>query len=303
MTAVDALLAGDEFALLPENAAEIGLTGPLPAGRRTTVDTAAGRISALSWGAEPPQVVLLHGGGQNAHTWDTVVLALGVPALAVDLPGHGSSDWRDDADYSPQSNATTVAAALTGFGVSGVPVVGMSLGGLTGIALTASHPERVTGLAVVDVTPSVLARVAEMTTAQRGTTALIGGPPSFDDVEEMMAAAVAAAPQRPATSVRRGVLHNSRRLPDGRWAWRYDRPRGQGPAVYEQLWEDLARIDVPVLLVRGGDSAFVGDEDAAEFRRRHPRTTVAVVEGAGHSVQSDRPRELAQVLRQELLAR
>ncbi len=36
-------------------------------------------------------MVFLHGGGQNAHTWDTVILGLGVPALAIDLPGHGRS--------------------------------------------------------------------------------------------------------------------------------------------------------------------------------------------------------------------
>jgi len=53
-------------------------------------------------------------------------------------------------------------------------------------------------------------------------------------------------------------------------------------------------------LVRGGDSGFVGPEDVAEFRRRRPGLTVEVVAGAGHSVQSDRPRELAAFLRTHL---
>ena len=56
--------------------------------------------------------MLLHGGGQNAHTWDTVILGLGVPALAVDLPGHGRSAWREDGDYGPRLNADTVASVL-----------------------------------------------------------------------------------------------------------------------------------------------------------------------------------------------
>ena len=83
----DDLLNLDEFALLPENAEQIGHTGPLP----TVTRIESGGISALKWGDEPPQVVFLHGGGQNAHTWDTVILGLGVPALAIDLPGHGRS--------------------------------------------------------------------------------------------------------------------------------------------------------------------------------------------------------------------
>ena len=36
----------------------------------------------------------MHGGAQNAHTWDTVALALDRPLVAVDLPGHGHSDGR-----------------------------------------------------------------------------------------------------------------------------------------------------------------------------------------------------------------
>jgi esterase len=52
-----------------------------------------------------------------------------------------------------------------------------------------------------------------------------------------------------------------------------------------------------VALVVGGDSVHVADEDVAEFSRRQPGLTVEVVPGAGHSIQSDRPRELAALLR------
>src|ERR1700712_5308956 len=131
----------DEFSWLPGNAAEAGVApGRLLPVRRTGAVTARGGLSALQWGAAPPAVVLLHGGGQNAHTWDTVLAALGAPALAVDLPGHGHSDWRGDRDYAPRGNAEAVAEALTAWGVGGLPVVGMSLGGLTALALAARSP-------------------------------------------------------------------------------------------------------------------------------------------------------------------
>ncbi|HEV2368339.1 MAG TPA: alpha/beta hydrolase, partial [Acidimicrobiales bacterium] len=83
----------DEFGLFHENAAEFGLPydGP-PAVRRVAVPVDADRsLSALVWGTAPPELVLLHGGAQNAHTWDTVAMALGRPLVAVDLPGHGHS--------------------------------------------------------------------------------------------------------------------------------------------------------------------------------------------------------------------
>jgi pimeloyl-ACP methyl ester carboxylesterase len=62
------------------------------------------------------------------------------------------------------------------------------------------------------------------------------------------------------------------------------------------LWEDVSKLTMPLMLVRGADSGVVGDEDVAELRRRHPDVRVEIVEGAGHSVQGDRPVELARLI-------
>ena len=82
-----AMLA-DEFSLREENAQETGLPWRgRPAVRREQVEVAPGRaVSAIVWGEGPPRLVLLHGGAQNAHTWDTVCLALGGSIVALDLP-------------------------------------------------------------------------------------------------------------------------------------------------------------------------------------------------------------------------
>ncbi|MEU1525560.1 hypothetical protein ABZ413_25545 [Nocardia rhamnosiphila] len=80
----DELAALSEFALLRENARSIGLTGALPPVGRVSVTTADGEVSALRWGADTPRLVFLHGGGQNAHTWDSAILATGLPAVSGD---------------------------------------------------------------------------------------------------------------------------------------------------------------------------------------------------------------------------
>ncbi len=77
----------------------------------------------------------MHGGGQNAHTWDTVALALDRPLLAIDLPGHGHSDWRADHKYFPAENAAAIAVVVRALAPDAKMVVGMSLGGLTALAL------------------------------------------------------------------------------------------------------------------------------------------------------------------------
>src|SRR6187397_1375701 len=124
-------IAYDELGLFHENAEEFGLPydGP-PVVRRTEVAVAPDRrLSALVWGDEPPELVLLHGGAQNAHTWDTVAMALGRPLVAIDLPGHGHSDHREGLPFSPRENAEDVAEAVRTLAPDAALVVGMSLGG------------------------------------------------------------------------------------------------------------------------------------------------------------------------------
>jgi pimeloyl-ACP methyl ester carboxylesterase len=62
------------------------------------------------------------------------------------------------------------------------------------------------------------------------------------------------------------------------------------------LWDDLASLSVPLMLVRGGKSVHVHDDDQAELVRRQPSARVELVEGAGHSVQSDRATRLAELI-------
>jgi len=297
----------DEFGLFHENAKEWGLKldGP-PEVHRVDVEVAPNqRLSALLWGTRTPELVLLHGGGQNAHTWDTLCLALGRPVIAVDLPGHGHSSWRDDRDYWPWSNADAVATLLDKLQIRPLAIIGMSLGGLTAIRLASVRPDLASSVVIVDVTPAVHSRAIEMTLEERGSTALVGGPKIYDSFDEMLEATVALTPNRPRSAVRRGVLHNSMPLGDGRWRWRYDiggqaarrddEPQPQARSFLE-LWSDVDSLLQPALLVRGGDSKFVLDEHEDEFHRRKPDLKVAVVPNAGHAIQSDQPLELRALL-------
>jgi pimeloyl-ACP methyl ester carboxylesterase len=288
----------DEFGLLAENAAEAGLawSGP-PRVRRFAVDTGSGlRVSGLRWGEGEPELVLIHGGAQNAHTWDTVALALERPLVALDLPGHGHSDWWPDHDYTPQRLAEAVAAAVEQVAPRAAAVVGMSLGGLTALRLAARRPELVRTLIVVDVTPGT----GDHPGKTAAIVAFVNGPTDFESFDEILRRTVEHNPGRSVQSLRRGVLHNARQRADGRWVWRYDRsrPTADGSFDVSSLWDDVSAVRAPLLLVRGSRSPVVDDADVAELLRRQPRARVTVVDGAGHSVQGDRPLELAALIRE-----
>jgi pimeloyl-ACP methyl ester carboxylesterase len=287
-------MAYDELGLFQQNAEEAGLPwdGP-PSVRRTEV----GGVSALVWGDAPPELVLIHGGAQNAHTWDTAALALGRPLVAIDLPGHGHSAWRDDHDYRPATMAPLVAAAIEELAPDALAVCGMSLGGLTSIAVTDQRPDLVRKLALVDITPGVNGEKAA------DIHAFVSGPETFESFDALLERTMQFNPTRSESSLRRGILHNATPNEDGTWRWRYDRLRMDADGadvdiaeVFGAMWDAIERVNVPMLLLRGSTSPVVDDDDVAELRRRQPDAEVIVVEGAGHSIQGDKPLELAQHL-------
>jgi pimeloyl-ACP methyl ester carboxylesterase len=281
----------DEFGLFHENAEEFGIPWSPPTVRREAVDLGDGRsLSALVWGTGEPELVLLHGGAQNAHTWDTVALALGRPLVALDLPGHGHSD-------GPRGDLGTVAAdvatAIRALAPEARAVVGMSYGGITSLALSQEAPELVRSLVLVDVTPGVTAEKAA------AIMAFVDGPATFASFDDLLARTIEHNPTRSVSSLRRGILHNAVQQEDGSWVWRYARHRTGAPREAfetERLWEAVAALRVPLLLVRGmRPQSVIDDGDEAELLRRKSDATVARVD-AGHSVQGDRPVELAELL-------
>src|SRR5215831_14594415 len=124
--------------------------------RDATIHHAGLRLHLLDWGAIGlPPLLLLHGGAQTAHSFDEVAPALARDhhVLALDQRGHGDSDWA--ARYDREAFTGDIGAVLDAHGWEAATLVALSLGGLNAIAFAASHPERVRGLAVIDVVPTV----------------------------------------------------------------------------------------------------------------------------------------------------
>ncbi len=295
-------VAYDEFGLFADNASEFGLPydGPPTVRREFVAVDDERRLSALVWGTDSPELVFLHGGAQNAHTWDTVAMALGRPLVCIDLPGHGHSDGGRNGQLDLADNAADVAVAIRALAPDAKAVVGMSLGGMTTIALARHAPDLVRAMVLVDITPGVTAEKA------KAITDFVNGPASFPSFEDLLARTMEHNPTRSEASLRRGILHNAEQREDGSWVWRYARHRQLGPEAEQaprpetdrgELWDVIAGLTVPLLLVRGmRPQSVVDDSDEAELQRRLPSAQVVHVEEAGHSVQGDTPLELAQII-------
>lgn len=304
----------DEFSFLPAQAAQIAYDGDLPLGHRMETAVAEGRsVSALKWahpGAGEPQVTFLHGAGLNAHTWDTTVMALQRPALAIDLPGHGDSSWRNDADYRARTLAPDVIAAIERVAAGPQLLVGQSLGGLTAAAVAAQRPDLVSRLVIVDITPGV-----DPVAGPSQLREFFAGPTDWAGRDELVDRALAFGLGGSREAAERGVYFNSRVRPDGRVEWKHhfahlaaalaaspdradavaEQQRGAAPVLSASGWDDLAGVTAPTTLVRA-DAGYVTAADADEFARRLPHADIRVL-AAGHNVQEYVPVELAKLVR------
>ena len=290
----------DEFAFIASDAARVGVT-PLPV-RRVSMPAASApairQLSALRYGdtgAGRPRLVFLHGAGLNAHSFDPLVFALGAPALALDLPGHGHSSWRDDASYTPEHLWPDVAAALESWTDTPVTLVGHSLGGLTALQVAANRPDLVSHLTLIDITP-------EVTSGEGAATVLefIRGQRRFDSHEAMVDRAIQFGIGTDRDALRRGVVLNTTVHEDGTVTWIHhlahlDAPPtlhpGDGPS-WPQLPDTLGDNTV---LVRASEG-FVSEEAAASWRDHYPRSRVATVPGP-HNLHETDPLALAGALR------
>jgi esterase len=265
-----------------------------------TVIANAIRIHFLEWGdPDAPPALFLHGGSLTAHTWDLICLALSdrYRCIAMDLRGHGDSEWPSDADYRFEAFAADAAALIEILDLHRPVVVGMSLGGLTSLELAGQRSDELSGLVVIDVGPDLRVDGA------REIVAFTQHDQEMNGVEDFVQRAMSFNPARRPELLRRSLLHNLRQLPTGRWTWKWDKRRmadadfDQMAVVNARLWDRVAKISCPALIVRGDRSRVFLDDDAAKLAGAMAgEATWTVVANAGHTVQGDNPRGLLDVL-------
>jgi pimeloyl-ACP methyl ester carboxylesterase len=267
---------------------------PTPTVRRFYVAVDGLRqISGLAWGDASPQMTLIHGGAQNAHTFDTVALALQRPLLALDLPGHGHSDASPRGASAITSHARDVASALEQLAPGPRALVGMSLGGLVSLVVASERADLVSSLTLIDITPGVNSQKA------KHITDFINGPATFDNFDALLARTIKHNPTRSVSSLRRGILHNAIEQDDGTWVWRHQRhpPTEFVAPDTGELWDRIDALTMPITLLRAmGPGSVVDNEDVTELLRRRPDARVVRVQNSGHSIQGDQPVVLAALL-------
>ncbi len=256
----------------------------------------------LRWSSEGVPALLVHGFGNEAHIWDDFAptLADAYETLALDLRGHGDSDWDEQGRYDYENHQADVEAVVSALGFDRLVIVGHSLGGRVAMRFAAAHPEKMAGLVIVDSAPELDPRgIVRITQDVEEHQA-----PVFESVRQYENYLSTSYPVATSAAIRRMAEHGLKQREDGRYELKMDitfrtrmsnetdaeEMRRAEEAATAALWDALAKIECPTLVVRGAASdimsADVADRMVDDVLANG---TLAVVAQAGHSVMTDNP--------------
>jgi len=246
-------------------------------------------LHTLSWGdAGDPMIVLLHGGGANAHWWDHIAPALAHDhrVVALDFRGHGDSEYPEEQIAGAFND--DLEALFEHLGRSDAILAGHSMGAHVALDHATRHPET-RGLALIDPSRGGgkrSRRVARLALTLRRT---------YASREEAVSRYRFLPPSEHASEALRVAIatHSVREEEGGRWGFKFD-PRWFG--LPPRPRPDPSRVQCPAIVIRGVESNLLTPEGAADWLSEIPLARGAEVAGAGHHVQIDQPDALTRLL-------
>lgn len=280
------LSGSDEFQSLLESAADLGINAPGSV-RYQSHNTVlrSQRFHFLEWGdPSNPPLIFLHGSNQSAHSWDlvSVHLARDWHVFALDQRGHGDSEWSRTADYSVHEMAEDLGAFIDAIGVRDPVIVGHSMGGMVTLTFTRNHPDVPRAITVVDMGPEINSEGSKM------IREFVGRNIEFDDMEVFLDRVEKYDPYRTREHIAKTLKYNLLRRADGKYVTKNDRRRfhAEGEVRRTPALEELAKLEMPILIVRGGESNVLVQDAAERFVGVLQNGQLVTIPDCGHNVAS-----------------
>ncbi len=252
-------------------------------------------IEATALGdSHDPLVILLHGGGQTRHAWGATAKKLshsGFYALAIDLRGHGDSDWSEEGDYAIESYRDDLVSIIEEVGKPAF-LIGASLGGMISLSTAGDtkYQELCKALVMVDI---------GIYPNEDGSNEILNfmssGFTGFDSLEEASNAISSYLPHREKPKDISGLRKNLRLKEDGRYYWHWDpkfiesRTSNPDRGEYRKKQRNYAEtVTVPTLLIRGALSNVVTQEEVDDFLTTISHAEFVEIDKAAHMIAGDR---------------
>ena len=252
------------------------------------------KIAADVWGSNNQElVILLHGGGQTRHAWGETGKKLaeaGYHSVALDLRGHGDSEWDADGDYSIRAYKDDLVSVINEIGQP-ARLVGASLGGMASLALAGDeiNSNLCTALIMVDI-----GIYPDPVGSDRIVSFMLSGEKGFDSLEDAAKSISDYLPHRKQPKDPEGLKKNLRLKDDGRYYWHWDprfirrRPGSRDRGYFDLQLKAAEKVTIPALLIRGALSDVVTMEDVDYFLSVISHAKFVEIEKAAHMIAGDR---------------
>ena len=252
------------------------------------------KIAADVWGSNNEElVILLHGGGQTRHAWGDTGKKLaeaGYHSVALDLRGHGDSEWHADGDYSIRAYKDDLVSIINEIGKP-ARLVGASLGGMASLVLAGDeiNSDLCTALIMVDI-----GIYPDPVGSDRIVSFMLSGEGGFDSLEDAAKSISDYLPHRKKPKDLEGLKKNLRLKSDGRYYWHWDprfirrRPGSRDRRYFDLQLKAAEKVTIPTLLIRGALSDVVTMEDVDYFLSVISHAKFVEIEKAAHMIAGDR---------------
>lgn len=252
--------------------------------RSIYIDGPAGKLHIRDFGGRGPIILAMHGVTGCTYLWDGVAekITRDFHLVAFDYRGHGQSDWTEFNDYTTETYAHDLEAAIAWVSsktTQPLILMGSSWGALAMLKRMEEGADDIQSLIIVDVEPSFDA--SEYAVPPR--------PYKFRSFETLLEWERKANPSAPEYALKAFAQGSVVRTEDGEWIRRHD-PffLTRWPFRNSDLWSVLPHINIPVLILNG-DRSFVKESVCREMASRLTQSAYVKVPDAGHLIPLEQP--------------
>jgi len=264
-----------------------------------TVQTSRYKIHYYEAGSGHP-VILLHGSGPGATGWSNFrpniePLSQHFHVYAVDMPGWGESETQNDT--IGRDHRADLIAFMDELGIEKAALVGNSMGGMTSVATSVSHPERVSHLVSMGAPAPGLDLFSPGGGFSEGLKVLFHAyreptPENMKRLVQIMCFDPEWATDELAALRSAAALAHTKHLDD--WNTLWDNP--QPPNPYFALLPELAKLTVPTLALHGRDDRVVSYEHTLRFVAAIPTSRAHIINRCGHWLQIEHADEFNRII-------
>jgi len=248
---------------------------------------------------DAPAIMLLHGSNADLHTWEPWVEALKARyrVIRFDQVGHGLTGPDTKEGYATASFVADIGEVADKLGLATFILGGNSMGGKHALAYAIAHPERLTGLVLVDGSGGPMLKIARLAKDKKDS-----GNIGFT-IARMTGVNLIAEQITPRSLIQQSLEQSvsvksvaSPAAVDRYWELlRYPGNRRATLARFSQPYDplaeaDIAKVQVPTLILWGEEDRIIPVEAGQWLAKTLPANTLRIYRGIGHLPHEEAPR-------------